>query len=285
MAHDKQKIRRWTVSGLLLLAAPLYVVCGLSHVCMCGHMEHGPYSFIHMLNDYAWIFAMVISCVFCWKSDMYGRWTVFFICVFLGLSRVLLGSGGSVFFLFEIPLLIWLIVLAIRGFFKGAKDWRQATVEEWRRHYKRTWRIFFVSLGIAIALVLAVWGGYHLWWGIRRALVPRVQVTARPFTGNYMMKPGDAYVFKLPGGKELAVWCVKNKYRGMSGFDEELEIKFGEQSFHEKAYDEASYVHSGSTTQYGSDAFEYHLGVAGNSVDLKEKPMIDGKLPIEVNVR
>ena len=61
MKAKRKDIRRIVATGAILLAVACYVICGLHHVCMAGHMQHPPYPLGDWLNDGAWVAAMATA--------------------------------------------------------------------------------------------------------------------------------------------------------------------------------------------------------------------------------
>lgn len=171
MSTGMQKLCCRMVPALLLLAVPCYVVCGLSHVCMAGHMQHGPYPFLHRLNDGIWVPAFAVAMFLCWAAQVWARRTIVFACLFLALSRLLAGSGGGLFFLAETPFLILLAALAVGGLFFGVRDPGQVPAEGRRRKVEiLKW---VLALGAPFAALAAV--AWIFRWGIHHGLLEACQ--------------------------------------------------------------------------------------------------------------
>lgn len=110
---------------LTIVASPGYVWCALGHVCMAGHLQH-PESMPDwwLYVDLGWAAAYLAAALTVLRSTVTHRVRAAVLLVFLVLSRLLLGSGGGMLNLLELPALIWLLiqaVAAIRGTF-GAED-------------------------------------------------------------------------------------------------------------------------------------------------------------------
>ena len=122
MTRTPGDLRRLVVAIAILLVGPLYFICGTTHVCMAGHMQHPPYPLWQYLMDAAWVFAFIVAAVFCWRSNLRLRKTIFLLVVLLFLSRLSLGSGGGGLFILEFPILVTLMVLAVRNLWGGSPD-------------------------------------------------------------------------------------------------------------------------------------------------------------------
>ena len=111
MNNTRSRIR--AVGVLTLLGTPSYVLCFACHICMCGHMQHGPYSLYHRANDFWWIACFASVLVFSCRMNAKKR-ALFLIGSFvLVVSRIPLGSLGGVGLLIELPLLIAMGIYAI----------------------------------------------------------------------------------------------------------------------------------------------------------------------------
>ena len=202
--------RRLATSIGILLAAPGYVICGLRHVCMAGHMHH-PVSPLDWLNDVWWLCAMSVAAVFCWKSNLRFKRSVFFGLIALVSSRLLLGSGGSLFFLIEIPILAGVVLAALLGLRFPEIDRADWSKQERSAHLRSIIRKWVISVGAFAFAVLAVFAAIEIIDIIRKKSAKRIEIAANaiPFKREITLKIGEAVVLVLPNQKTLAVWCEK----------------------------------------------------------------------------
>jgi len=294
-----QDRRRIVVAIAVFVACPLYVLCGLTHVCMGGHMEHPPYPVLDYAIDASWVLLFVVSSVFCWKSNLHFRKTVFICVVLLLVSRMALGSGGGGLFALELPLLLVLFFAAVRSLFGRARDWRTAPPAEKKVHRARILRFWAIAAAVLVGGGFLVWAGIHIYRLARQAAAPRVQVSTVPFADDIVLEPGDACVFVLPNGKSVAVWCARNtgilsSFRGTG-----IDLGYGEKPFEHLKWEEIrlpeggttygeylSYIRSGGVLDGGGiTPSEYILYVDPYRISLKEKDLNDRNLPITVSVR
>ncbi|MGI6495723.1 MAG: hypothetical protein ACOX5G_06500 [Kiritimatiellia bacterium] len=216
----------------LLVAVPLYVLCGTLHVCMGGHMQHPPYALWHYLADGTWVLGFAISCVFCWKANLYLRKTIFVLVTFLFLSRLVFGSGGGMLFLVEIPVLLVSIVLAVRNLVGGAPDPREMSREERRARRKKTARGRAI-VGAAVAgIAFLVWLVPRCYRLAKTLAAEEIHPTELPFSQEMLLSPGKACILRLPNGeRSVALWCARAK--GIAAIMEEsgLVFHYGEEPF------------------------------------------------------
>jgi hypothetical protein len=112
MSNTRDRIR---VVGILTLAGtPSYVACFLWHICMDGHMQHGPYPLYHWISDFWWMACFASVFVFSLKMNAKRRVLSWAGSIFLILSRIGLGSGGGGNVLIELPLLVAMDIYAIK---------------------------------------------------------------------------------------------------------------------------------------------------------------------------
>ena len=109
---NKNRLYIRLMAVVYLMAIPSYYFC-LGHVCMGGHMQHGPYGLKDWLNDLGWIvgFAVVILLSFQIKAR-YRRWFAWG-PLFLTFSRLVMGSGGGALLFPEFPILVILVIFAL----------------------------------------------------------------------------------------------------------------------------------------------------------------------------
>jgi HEAT repeat protein len=203
--------RRIVTAIAVLLAVPGYVICGMQHVCMAGHMQHPVYPPVHWLNDCFWLCAMAVAAVFCWKSNLRFKRSVFVGLIALAASRLLLGSGGSLFFLIEIPLLAGVALAALVGLKFPDIDRTNWSKHQWSAHRRSIIRKSVISIGAGAFAVLTVFAAIKIIDIIRKKSAERIEITANsiPFKREITLKSGDAVVLVLPNQKTLAVWCEK----------------------------------------------------------------------------
>ncbi len=291
--------RRILVAIALLVASPLYVVCGFMHICMAGHMHHPPYALWHYLVDGTWILGFVVSCVFCWKANLRLRKTLFVLVTFLFLSRLVLGSGGGMLFLIELPVLLVLIALAVRNLFGGAPDLRQMSQEE--RHVRRKkaargWAI----VGVAVAgIALLIWIGPRCYRLVKTLTAEEIHISEIPFSQEIRLAPGKACILWLPSSKTVALWCTRT--RGIAAVMEESDLTFhyGEVPFKRLESEEIqlpeggvtygeylSYIRQGPVITSGSSR-EYVLYVDkyNLSISMETGESTGDTLPLAVSVR
>jgi hypothetical protein len=81
----------------MALGTVCYVLCFLSHVCMAGHMQHGPYHASDWINDLLWSGCFVSVGVFSVPLHRKRRDLLVVGSVLLVFSRIFLASlGGAV---------------------------------------------------------------------------------------------------------------------------------------------------------------------------------------------
>jgi hypothetical protein len=103
-----------TIAVLSLLAVPPYLFCFISHICMAGHMHHGPYPLYHWINDILWMGCLAGVFVFSLRTRAKRRMWFLFGSALLILLRVPLGSAGGMSVVLEVPLLIVMGVFAVK---------------------------------------------------------------------------------------------------------------------------------------------------------------------------
>lgn len=86
---------------------------------MAGHLQHPPYPVGSWVLETLWIAGMVGSGVFSLRSTLRFKGLLFAGMAFLLLSRLLLGSAGGFFVLFEAPLVLVLLVAGVVGLLRS----------------------------------------------------------------------------------------------------------------------------------------------------------------------
>lgn len=99
------------VAILSLLGTPSYMLCSSRHICMAGHMQHGPYPVYQFVTDFWWM--VCFAAVFAFSLRLKARRKMWFLCgsLILIVLRIPLDSSGIIF---ELALLIILDVFAIQ---------------------------------------------------------------------------------------------------------------------------------------------------------------------------
>lgn len=249
MADSKIKdARRVLVATALLLASPLYVLCGTMHICMAGHMQHPPYPFWHYLIDGTWILGFVISSVFCWKANFRLRKTLFWLVTFLCLFRLVLGSGGGMLFIIELPVLLVVIVLAIRNLVSAAPDPSQLS-EEARRVRHKTIARGWAVVGAAVAgILLSIWIGPRCYRFIKTKTAKEILITETPFSQKVRLSPGKACILRFPNAKTVALWCTSARWIATALGESDLEFHYGEVPFKRLESEEIRLPEGGTTS-------------------------------------
>ena len=110
----RTKARLITVSILAIIGTVLYIICFFSHICMAGHLHHGPYSVFDWGNDLLWATCYAAVMVFSVPMRAKGKWWLICSVLLLTVSRLLLGSlgGGNIL---ELPAVLIVFIIAIRS--------------------------------------------------------------------------------------------------------------------------------------------------------------------------
>jgi hypothetical protein len=108
------KKRLKTIAILTLAGIPAYIFCGVSHTCMCGHMQHGPYPFYHYLIDLFWATCFAAVLTFSIKLEAKRKMVFLIGSLFLIMLRIPLQglAGGDL--IFGLPFMLLLILYSIR---------------------------------------------------------------------------------------------------------------------------------------------------------------------------
>jgi HEAT repeat protein len=261
-------------------------------------MQHPPYPAADLIGDAIWVGVFVLSSVLCWKSNLHLRRTIPLLLLFLLSSRLLLGSGGGMLFLVELPVLLVLLIVSVRNLFGGAKDWDAVPPAEKTAHRRKVRHRWAIAMSVILGAGLLGWGGTKLYWFVRRATTPSVRIASVPFSRDLVLKAGEACSFVLPNDKTVAVWCENRGgiARAMTGHD--LDLAYGEKPFQTLEWEKIplperngytfgdliSYIRSGGTIQ-SNDEFEYVFYVGEYRVGLKEKRVGDDCINMTVVVR
>lgn len=103
---------------LILLAVPPYVFCALQHICMNGHLQHGPYEWDEIMLDALWITCFLNASLLAYLSQIRGRTWFAAVPIGLAVSRIFLGNVlwmlyGPVMMFVELPGLVFLALAAV----------------------------------------------------------------------------------------------------------------------------------------------------------------------------
>ncbi len=90
MSTPQQRIR--TVGILALAAVPSYVLCFLWHMCVAGHMQHGPYPWYQWASDIWWVTCFAAVSALCLTFRAQRRWFFVASSILLVLLRIPLGD-------------------------------------------------------------------------------------------------------------------------------------------------------------------------------------------------
>ena len=180
---NRQDKLRLIAASAILVAVPCYVICGLNHLCMDGHMEHPPYPSIDWLNDAAWVAAMVLSAAAGWKSNLTFKRSVLTGMILLLVSRLVLGSGGSFLFLLELPVVFAVTFTALFGFFFRDIDKSGLTSEQRRTHRRRIPRNWVGTLATLTIVLLSCYATIRIRDFIRVKSAPRIAITGNAIPG------------------------------------------------------------------------------------------------------
>ena len=93
--------------GILTLAGtPSYWWCLFHHICMDGHMAHGPYPLHHWINDFWWMVCFTLVGVLSWRMNAEARRLFGVGGLLLLFLRIWAQSGGGLTLVLEWPLLV-----------------------------------------------------------------------------------------------------------------------------------------------------------------------------------
>jgi hypothetical protein len=114
---------------LTLLGIPGDLWCGMTHVCMDGHLWHDSMPRWWLYCDFVWVAFFIAAAVSVLRSDVKRRLIPFSFLIFLIGSRMLLASGGGGLFIFELPVLIYLGIHSVVTLFRVRRQSRQQKME------------------------------------------------------------------------------------------------------------------------------------------------------------
>ncbi|MCX6895117.1 MAG: hypothetical protein NTZ16_06395 [Verrucomicrobia bacterium] len=97
---------------LTLAGIPGDVWCLMNHICKDGHLYHKEMPKYWLYYDFIWAAALVAAAISVLHSDVKRRLFPFGLLLFLVLSRLLIASSGGGMEIIEMPVLVYLAVLA-----------------------------------------------------------------------------------------------------------------------------------------------------------------------------
>ena len=102
------------IALLSLSGAPSYITCFMLHICMAGHMKHPPYFWYDFINHWLWMFCFGCVTILSFWLKSKRKWWFILGPIFLLYFRIKLESMGGCSIIIELPLLIVIIVFAIK---------------------------------------------------------------------------------------------------------------------------------------------------------------------------
>lgn len=209
----------------MLVGLPGFIFCGLTHICMDGHMAHPPYATWHYLVDALWACCFLSAAFIGWKSNLILRNFLCTLLPFFVVQRLIVGSLGGLTLLLELPLGVIAGVAAFRSLRRSGFDPLTHTEAEQMQHKKSVKRRLVFTFLRLLAAVLLVCAGFFVWQVVRVSRVPRVTLfeSSLPFT-HELPAGNDAGVWlTLPNGKRAALWRE----------DYSVYPRWGERPYHE----------------------------------------------------
>jgi hypothetical protein len=152
----KYVLRTGAIALLTLLGNLCYVLCFLSHICIAGHMQHGPYSAGDWINDLLWATCFVAVGVFSAALHPKYRDPLIVASALLVASRFLLGSMGGGAVLVELVLLIVMNAYACAAFFRPAAFSAAESDHATGKRAQKT-RLSFCLIGLAVLAALVLY--------------------------------------------------------------------------------------------------------------------------------
>jgi len=279
-----------------LIGAPFYVVCGISHVCMDGHMAHPPYAALHYINDLIWIASYGSVAVLGLLKDLPRRGSLLGFSAFLLLSRLAMGSGGGMLFIFELPVLLLLI--------RSTRLPKGQSVEpnNESNNRRRTIRQVSGAIGFIFAipiLILLGWLASRVFFYGKGIMSQKINISKMelPFATDMVFRNRQAVRLILPNGKHVALWCAKPGLSALLG-GQELELKWGERPFaepkglwikQEDGTEESngwdSYIRFGGVSPGSGSGRFIEMFVDEYRVTVREKQVRRDSLPVTLRVR
>lgn len=114
---ERQNLFRRLACLCAIAAIPGYVLCGLDHFCMCGHLVHSRHPAWHNFSDVGYILLLGMSVVFAARSNVKAKRWLLVIPLLMIFPRFLLGLAAFDFI--AVPPLMW---LSVRGLFRRAPN-------------------------------------------------------------------------------------------------------------------------------------------------------------------
>jgi len=115
-----------SVAWLILAGIPGYIACFPLHICMFGHMKHPPYAWWQFVLDALWVVPFMAAAFVALRWKLPRRARLASLLLVLVVSRLVLGSGGGALAVLELPILIYLIVVALRRLLQQSHETRTA---------------------------------------------------------------------------------------------------------------------------------------------------------------
>jgi len=81
-------------------------------------LAHPPYPVWHWISEFLWLACYTSATVLSFKISKAGRRRYLFGLIFIIVSRIVLGSGGSFFIIIELPIVIYLIFFSFKNILK-----------------------------------------------------------------------------------------------------------------------------------------------------------------------
>jgi len=175
---------------------------------MAGHMHHPPYPSWHYISDIIWLTTYISAAVFAVKSNITFRKIFSLLLLFVCISRLALGSGGGGLIIIELPSIVFLLIISVRGIRRPAFNKSHASEPE-RVHHKKIIKRRLVIAGVCFITCIVLAGvGWLIFDMVRVSRVPVIVVSepSIPFNQHINVKEGDAVWITLPNNKKVALW-------------------------------------------------------------------------------
>ena len=113
LSHMITSKRSIEFAWLAWAGIPGDIWCAWYHICIDGHLYHKSMPRWRLYADFVWVAFFVAAAVAILRSDVPSRLVPFSMLLFLAFSRLLLASGGGGLFIFELPFLIYIAIVAV----------------------------------------------------------------------------------------------------------------------------------------------------------------------------
>lgn len=200
--------RRRLSAILTLVGLAGFTFCGATHICMDGHMGHPPYAAWQYALDALWVCCFWCAGVVGYKSDLPLRSFLCYALPFVTIQRIVVGSLGGLTLLLELPLGLFVTIVAIRSLRHPGFDPLKHNVEEVIAHKKAVRRRLKTAWLGLLAIILVVCVSLFVWREIRISRVPKLTISESALPFSYELPPArDACVWmNIPGGRRVALW-------------------------------------------------------------------------------